>query len=332
MESGTSSFLYGIWGSAWNDIYAVGDSGTVLHCDGASWSPGGAGTNENLRDVWGSSGTNVFTAGSVWIRHYDGAGWSIVYGGSDYFKAVWGSAANDVLFVGYAGAVFHYDGLRLFSIGRLTLNELTGIWGSSASDIFVVGASGTILHYDGDYDSDGILDVDDKCPDIFSQDQTDTDNDALGDICDNCPMTPNLNQVDSDVSGIGDACNDAIDADGDEWEDTIDNCVNISNFLQEDSFPPQGNALGNACDCEGNFNCSEDRDVDGGDAALFKADFGRRPDLHPCVAGDTCNGDFTCDGDVDGTDASLFKADFGRSSMQNPCPVCTLGVEWCQYQ
>ncbi len=148
--------------------------------------------------------------------------------------------------------------------------------------------------------------------------QTDTDNDALGDLCDNCATTPNLNQVDSDVSGIGDACNDAIDADGDEWEDTIDNCVDVSNFLQEDSFPPQGNALGNACDCEGNFNCSEDRDVDGGDAALFKADFGRRTDLHPCVAGDTCNGDFTCDGDVDGTDASLFKADFGRSSMQTP--------------
>ncbi len=29
-------------------------------------------------------------------------------------------------------------------------------------------ASGTILHYDGDYDSDGILDVDDKCPDVYS--------------------------------------------------------------------------------------------------------------------------------------------------------------------
>ncbi len=106
MASGHQVVLYGIWGSAWNDIYAVGDLGTVLHCDGASWSPGGAGTNENAQGCLGKLKYEcICTAGSVWIRHYDGAGWSIVYGGSDYFKAVRGSAANDVLFVGYAGAV-----------------------------------------------------------------------------------------------------------------------------------------------------------------------------------------------------------------------------------
>jgi hypothetical protein len=52
--------------------------------------------------------------------------------------------------------------------------------------------------------------------------------------------------------------------------------------------------------------------------------------VHPCVAGDTCSGDFSCDGDVDGTDASLFKQDFGRSSIQNSCPACVAGV-WCVY-
>ena len=46
---------------------------------------------------------------------------------------------------------------------------------------------------------------------------------------------------------------------------------------------------------------------------------------------DYCEGNFDNDYDVDGTDASLFKADFGRSSMQNPCPVCEAGVVWCQY-
>jgi hypothetical protein len=100
-------------------------------------------------------------------------------------------------------------------------------------------------------------------------------------------------------------------------------------MAQEDTLPPQGNGIGDACDCEGNFNC--DADVDGSDAALLKADFGRSAFIHPCIAGDTCKGDFNCDGDVDGTDASLFKSDFGRSSMQNPCPACVAGVEWCTY-
>ncbi len=100
---------------------------------------------------------------------------------------------------------------------------------------------------------------------------------------------------------------------------------------QEDSYPPQGNGIGDACDCEGNFNCDTDRDVDGSDAALFKADFGRSAILNPCNTESPCNGDFNCDGDADGTDAALFKADFGRNSIQNPCPACVTGVEWCSY-
>jgi hypothetical protein len=102
----------------------------------------------------------------------------------------------------------------------------------------------------------------------------------------------------------------------------------VCSMNQEDTLPPQGNDIGDACDCEGNFNC--DADVDGSDAALLKADFGRSAIIDPCIAGDTCKGDFNCDGDVDGTDASLFKADFGRSSIQNPCPGC-VPEAWCGY-
>jgi hypothetical protein len=70
--------------------------------------------------------------------------------------------------------------------------------------------------------------------------------------------------------------------------------------------------------------------VDGSDASVFKADFGRSVMVHPCIAEDSCNGDFSCDGDVDGTDAAKLKSDFGRSSIQNPCPGCVQG-EWCGY-
>ncbi len=121
------------------------------------------------------------------------------------------------------------------------------------------------------------------------------------------------------------------DTDYDGVIDGLDNCPDQYNPGQEDSYPPQGNSIGNACECEGNFSCSADHDVDGTDAFTFKTDFGRSTILHPCIAGDTCNGDFSCDGDVDGTDAFLFKSDFGRSSILNPCPACASGVEWCAY-
>jgi hypothetical protein len=116
-------------------------------------------------------------------------------------------------------------------------------------------------------------------------------------------------------------CDDILAAD--------DKCPLHYNPDQSDYYPPQGNGIGDACDCESDFAC--DGDVDGSDASTFKADFGRSIIVHPCITGDTCNGDFSCDGDLDGTDASLFKQDFGRSSMQNPCPACEAGVEWCEY-
>jgi hypothetical protein len=121
----------------------------------------------------------------------------------------------------------------------------------------------------------------------------DTDSDYLGDACDNCPDTPNPDQA--------------------------------------DTFPPQGNAIGDACDCEGNFNCDEDADVDGSDAFIFKADFGRTSVLNSCSIKAPCNGDFNCDHDCDGTDTVLFKQDFGRSAIANPCPECASQGPWCGY-
>ncbi len=40
------------------------------------------------------------------------------------------------------------------------------------------------------------------------------------------------------------------------------------------------------------------------------------------LAQEPCEGNFDCDQDVDGTDAAVFKADFGRSPFKNPCPSC----------
>ena len=109
-----------------------------------------------------------------------------------------------------------------------------------------------------------------------------------------------------------------------------DECGNggICSMAHEDSYPPDGNGIGDACDCEGNFDC--DGDVDGSDASTFKGDFGRSGFHDPCESGNPCNGDFDCDGDVDGSDATILKQDFGRSSFLNLCPACEV-EEWCRY-
>jgi hypothetical protein len=152
--------------------------------------------------------------------------------------------------------------------------------------------------------------------DFFTFTFADSDGDAKGETCDNCPDLPNAGQEDEDADRVGDIC---------------DNCPNHFNPNQADTYPPHGNGIGDSCDCEGNFNCSEDQNVDGMDAATFKADYGRSASSDPCTNADPCNGDFSCNGTVDGLDAALFKQDFGRSGINNPCPICVT-EPWCQYQ
>jgi hypothetical protein len=171
------------------------------------------------------------------------------------------------------------------------------------------------LDSDGDGVSDNFKSTVDNCPTVYNPDQVDSDGDCIGDVCD-----PDLNDPNNPVT--------MVDTDGDAIGDSCDNCSTLANPGQEDTYPPGGNSCGNACECEGNFNV--DVDVDGGDAAVFKASFGRGGLNRPCTNGDPCNGDFTCDGNVSGSDAALFKSDFGRSGLNNPCPSCVT-EPWCVY-
>lgn len=108
----------------------------------------------------------------------------------------------------------------------------------------------------------------------------------------------------------------------------MDNCQLVPNPDQGDTCPPEGNGIGDACECESDFSC--DGDVDGTDASTFKLYFGRSLLFYPCDEINPCRGDFDCDKDCDGTDAALFKQDFGRSEFSNPCPTCTV-EDWCNY-
>ncbi len=135
---------------------------------------------------------------------------------------------------------------------------------------------------------------------------TDSDSDGLIDYRDNCPQTPNgpnggtctsgstgapcttpgdntsecgpdgfcsMDQEDGDSDQVGDVCDSCTDtADFDNY--CLDDvCPTVFDPNQRDSYPPDGNACGDGCECEGNFD--NDQDCDGTDAATFKLDFGR---------------------------------------------------------
>src|SRR5947207_14074353 len=70
--------LQAIWGSGASEIWAVGDSGAIVHYDGSAWSliPNSP-TTATLHGVWGAAANDVWAVGdSGLILHFDGSGWS----------------------------------------------------------------------------------------------------------------------------------------------------------------------------------------------------------------------------------------------------------------
>ncbi len=161
-----------------------------------------------------------------------------------------------------------------------------------------------------------------NCTDCHVQTNEDIDDDCDG-ICnpgvsdvsctgsDNCPSTPNGPNLGTCTKGVkGRTC----------IADYQCGTGGVCSTNQEDTSPAGGNGVGDACDCEGNFDC--DLDQDGTDAAVFKKSFGRSTlSGNPCTYDNPCYGNFDGDSDSDGTDSAVFKSDFGRTSLTNPCPA-----------
>ena len=59
MKSPSTEDLRGVWGTADNNVYAVGQHGTILHFDGTAWKSQTSGATTTLSGVWGSGASNV---------------------------------------------------------------------------------------------------------------------------------------------------------------------------------------------------------------------------------------------------------------------------------
>src|SRR6185312_2508654 len=105
----SDAILNAVWGSAADDVFAVGENGTILHFDGSAAAPMTSPTNEALVDVWGNSGTDVYAVGlSGTILHYDGAAWSVMPSPvSDGLLGVWSASSAEAFAVGDAGTILH---------------------------------------------------------------------------------------------------------------------------------------------------------------------------------------------------------------------------------
>lgn len=125
-QTPTTEDLWGIWGSAPDDVWAVGGRGraegqaTVLRFDGTSWT---AATLPELE----RPGVNA------------------------WFK-VWGTGADNVYIVGQRGGCLRWDGTTLTEFGVGTSEDLISLWGTGPDDILLVGGrgNGVLAHWNGE--------------------------------------------------------------------------------------------------------------------------------------------------------------------------------------
>ena len=117
--------MHAIWGSAQDDIWAVGRNGMMAHYNGTSWTDEGDWVDDDLFDVAGTSSSNVVAVGyHGWIQQYDGSSWTTVDTDSmSTLGHVWANAPNDIWAVG-SGDIMHFGGsswsrVRLRSVGGM---------------------------------------------------------------------------------------------------------------------------------------------------------------------------------------------------------------------
>ena len=159
--SSVGSGLVQIFGFSNNDVFVRGDSRRcdyptnpsqcweaipALHrYDGTTWAgvPGNLG--KTLKEVWGSSGTDLWAGGlsNGELERFDGTAWSTVkVSTSDGFGSLWGKSANDIYAVGHRGPptptrLWHYNGVTWMPT---TVEGVTRFLGSlTATEALVLG-------------------------------------------------------------------------------------------------------------------------------------------------------------------------------------------------
>lgn len=132
-----------VWGSSRNNIWSVGDWGSILHFNGMQWEPYSNATIHILRAIWGTGPNDIYVAGdSGRILRWDGVALREFATGVTPWtmSAISGTGPTDIWFVGAGGQILHFDGTawRVMSTGNSN-DALNSIWSSATNRAWAVG-------------------------------------------------------------------------------------------------------------------------------------------------------------------------------------------------
>lgn len=154
-----------VFGFGASDMHAVGNEGTLLRNTGAGWALVDSPTDQDLWGVWGAAPDDVWAVGgsarladgAPTLLHFDGAEWSeqtvppLTPTGVRALFKVWGSGADDVYAVGDVGVMIHFDGTEWAEVRTGAADDLVAVFGTGPDDIVAVGgrSNGLVARFDG---------------------------------------------------------------------------------------------------------------------------------------------------------------------------------------
>ncbi|MDP6944244.1 MAG: hypothetical protein QF464_08850, partial [Myxococcota bacterium] len=183
LDPGTGQQVWWVHGFDAGPVFVVGDAGTIARYEDGNWEQMPTGLpGVTLYGVWGSAPDDLWAVGGPYaladeghpsqgpsesiprrtdvLLHFDGFEWTRVElpelperstAAKSLFK-VWGTAADDVFVVGGGRLILHYDGdaWTVQDAGEGT-QQLFTVSGRGPDDVWAVGGGATavLLHYDG---------------------------------------------------------------------------------------------------------------------------------------------------------------------------------------
>lgn len=153
METGNTNDLNSIWGSSAENIYAVGDRGTIIRYDGTRWQQIKTGSDDLLFGIWGSSASDIIAVGGRGkVLRFDGTSWNIITGLKKvHFVGVWGNRRDNVYIYGDRGTVIHFNGEQWKDISLSLENSahnvilIRGVITDENATLYAVSDNGVIF-------------------------------------------------------------------------------------------------------------------------------------------------------------------------------------------
>lgn len=183
MDPGLGEPLWWVHGFPGGPVFVAGDHGAIARWDGSAWETMDTGVPGTLLfGIWGAAADDMWAVGGPTqtltsgvepegdvVLHYDGSAWERVEiqalldkpasQGTNLFK-VWGASASEVFIVGDSGMALHYDGNTWTRVDTpVSTQPLFTVVGRSADDVYAVGGLllPVLIHWDGSQWSEVML-------------------------------------------------------------------------------------------------------------------------------------------------------------------------------